>query len=120
MFTYTNAGHYPPLVLRANGELESAGNIGPGLNIIKDSSYETSEIALSPGDLLLLYTDGVLDIFNNEGEDFGIERLKEEVRKSGGMNAKHLIERIIKTTKEFSGKNFFTDDFTLIVVRRLS
>jgi sigma-B regulation protein RsbU (phosphoserine phosphatase) len=119
IFRYANAGHYPPLVLHANGDLELAGTIGPGLNIIRESSYETSEISLNPADLLLLYTDGVLDIFNSRGEDYGIERLKDEVRKSAGLNSKHLIERIINTTREFSNQNFYTDDFTIIVVKRL-
>jgi sigma-B regulation protein RsbU (phosphoserine phosphatase) len=119
IFRFTNAGHYHPLVLRARGDIELVGTIGPGLNIIRESSYETSEVIINPDDILLLYTDGVLDIFNSEREDFGIERLKDELRKFSGLNAKHLIERIISATKDFSKQSFYTDDLTIIVVKRL-
>ncbi len=118
-FRYANAGHLPPLVRRAAGDIELEGEIGPGLNIIKESPYETNEIKLYPDDLLLLYTDGVFEIFNSKGEDYGIDRLKDIVRKSSHLSSKLLIERIINATREYSNQNFYSDDFTLIAIKRL-
>jgi serine phosphatase RsbU (regulator of sigma subunit) len=119
IFKYANAGHFPPLILRDNGDIEIAGAVGPGLNIIKKSPYETSEMSLNPNDLLLLYTDGVLDIFNSKGEDFGIDRLIDAIRKSSNLSAKNVIECIINVTREFSSQNLYPDDFTLVVIKRL-
>jgi len=118
-FSYANAGHFPPLVLRGEGGIETPGSAGPGLNIMKESPYENIRMPLNPRDVLLLYTDGVLDVFNSARDDFGIERLKEELGKSSDLTARNIIERIINATKEFSKQNFFPDDFTLVTVKRL-
>lgn len=119
IFRYTNAGHFPPLILRKQDKIEMPGAIGPGLNIVKESSYVNTDMPLSPDDILLLYTDGVLDVFNSVRDDFGIERLRDELRKSSGLSAKDIIERIINATREFSNRNFYPDDFTLVIVKRL-
>ena len=119
LFRYANAGHFPPLTLRRSGNIQVADKTGPGLNIIKSSTYESVEIDLEPEDLLVLYTDGVLDSYNSNYEDFGIERLIKEVKNSSNLVAKDIINRITTATRVFSKQNLYPDDFTLVVVKRL-
>jgi len=116
--TYTNCGHNPPILFRSNGKEELLERGGPSLNIVKDTTYESSKIKLNEGDQIVLYTDGVVEIFNLDLEEFGIERLKDIARKSLIENATSVIGNIVKATKEFSQSHLYKDDYTLIVVKR--
>ncbi len=117
--TFSNAGHNPPFILRADGSIKTLDPVGPGLNIISEDLYETNTVRLAPSDTMVLYTDGVIETFNEHGEDFGIDRLHQAIRDSANRPVKEMLDHVIAETQKFSRSEICEDDFTLVVVKRL-
>ena len=92
--------------------LEAGGAV---LGVFRDWEYEQGKVALASGDRVLLFTDGISEVTNREGEEFGEARLIEILRKSRELDAAELQQRIMRSATEFSGGKF-QDDTTLIVV----
>jgi sigma-B regulation protein RsbU (phosphoserine phosphatase) len=115
---YTNCGHNPPILFRSNGQEELLEIGGPSLNIMMDATYETGKININENDQLVLYTDGVVEIFNKDFEEFGVKKLKEIVRRSLTENAAILIDNIVKATEGFSQSHLYQDDYTILVMKR--
>jgi len=117
--TYCNCGHNPPLVLR-NGasEFESLRACGPPLGLIEGVSHTTQAIALAPGDMLLLYTDGVIEAENHEAAQFGTERLKQTLVEMQGQPARTVVERVVERVAEFANGAPQFDDITCTAVVR--
>jgi sigma-B regulation protein RsbU (phosphoserine phosphatase) len=88
------------------------------LSVLEDVSYDACDVALAPGDLLLLYTDGVVEIATENDEEYGVERLEGVVRRSQSLPASAMIDQIVRDTQRFSGRESFEDDFTLVIIRR--
>lgn len=118
VLTYVNCGHNPPVLLRANGQLEFLETGGPSLNILKDAKFDRASVQLAPEDQIIFYTDGVTEIFNKDSKEFGFERLKNVILKSKDITASEIINNIIESTNNFSGTKFYRDDFTLVVLKR--
>jgi sigma-B regulation protein RsbU (phosphoserine phosphatase) len=116
-FTYCNAGHPPGLLLR-NGEVIELQSDNMVLGIDPAERYQQSVLELQSGDLLLLYTDGVLDGMNFKQETFGRQRLA-EVFKRGGESAEQVAQNILWELRKFVGISKRSDDITMIVVRVL-
>jgi sigma-B regulation protein RsbU (phosphoserine phosphatase) len=117
VLTYTNGGHNPPYVRRANGSVEALGGTGGlVLGAMPDVEYPEHTVQLSPGDLLVLYTDGVTEAFNPADEAYGTERLIAEVEAHGGGPAAALVERIFHSVTTFAGTAPQSDDITLAVL----
>jgi serine phosphatase RsbU (regulator of sigma subunit) len=116
-FTYCNAGHPPGLLLR-KGEVIELQSENMVLGIDPSEQYKQSVLELQSGDLLLLYTDGVLDGMNFKQETFGRQRLA-EVFKRGGESADAVAQNILWELRKFVGISKRTDDITMIVVRVL-
>ncbi|MDK2970337.1 MAG: phosphoserine phosphatase RsbU/P [Candidatus Sumerlaeota bacterium] len=117
-FEYVNAGHSHPAVLRADGTLEFLDSGGLFLGIMADNEYEAGTLQLDPGDILLLSTDGVSDIQNAAGEQFGSERLYALLRKNQRLDAEGIRNAIYKECMEHRGDADQFDDFTLIILKR--
>jgi len=115
--TYVNAGHNPPLLRRGNGELLSLEAGGLPLGIERDRGYECRSVAMQPGDLLVLYTDGVVEAENEKREEFGEQRLREVVGASGDAEAPLVLESILKSVERFLGVAPQNDDITCFVMR---
>ena len=112
---YSNAGHNPPLLIRANGALEKLGDGGMVLGIFPDNQYEQAEMPLSPGDRLLFYTDGITEARNPEGDEYGEDRLANAAVAARSKSAEALKDVVLADVNGFTtGK--FEDDATLIVV----
>jgi phosphoserine phosphatase RsbU/P len=116
--TYCNCGHNPPLVLR-RGErtFESLFKCGPPLGIA-DRSYVPRSITLAPGDMMLLYTDGVTEAENSQLAQFGIERLEQTILEMRGQPARKVVEHVIRRVAEFAKGAPQSDDITCVAVVR--
>ncbi len=116
---YANAGHMPPLVVRADeGTIEELRVPGMALGILPDVQFGEHSSHLMPGDTLILYTDGVTDAMNVQKESFGLERLKELVQRHRHKSAQDLAEAINAGVVGFVGEATQFDDVTLVVARR--
>ncbi len=107
---YVNAGHNPPFVVR-----EPAG---PLLGVFAAAHYEVGVTPLGPGDLLVLYTDGVVECADPARSDFGAERLATVAARLRERSASEVIKDIVRLTREFSGAVEYDDDFTIVALRR--
>ncbi|MEO8098061.1 MAG: SpoIIE family protein phosphatase [Acidobacteriota bacterium] len=113
---YVNCGHCPPLLQRADGRLESLDPTATPLGAFEEWSCEAAEIALLPGDTLLLYSDGVSEAVNPAGEEFGVERLVPLLRPAKPATA--LVDAITAAVSRFS-EGTRTDDVTVVAIRAL-
>jgi sigma-B regulation protein RsbU (phosphoserine phosphatase) len=119
-FTYANCGQNLPFIVRADGGIERLTQSGPSLIILPDAKYETGTVVLHEGDLLVLYTDGVVEVFDTHRQEFGNERLEEVARKSRRGSADDVLREIVTATRSFSTPELSHDDSTLVVVKRES
>jgi len=113
-FSYTNAGHCEPILVRQSGECVRVNHGGVVLGVFPDWSYQEGHVDLAPGDRLALFTDGITEISDAQGEEFGEERLMEVLKVHRHLNAEAMQQRVMAAISEFSGGNF-QDDATLIV-----
>jgi len=118
---FVNAGHTPPIVLRRNGSIDTLETGGAPIGMFPDSSYEEGAVQLDPGDVVITYTDGVVEAANQSGEEWGVQRLLKAIAawaRLGTENAEHLVRSIFNSMDEFS-RGCQTDDATLAVLRVL-
>lgn len=121
-FRFTRAGHNPILVLRKGSEhveeIRSQG-IGIGLGGRADFERSTREMTLpvASGDLLILYTDGIVEAKNAKGEEFGLESLKRHVEAFAEQSARELTARLFEKVEAFTGEGHQHDDMTMLAVR---
>jgi serine phosphatase RsbU (regulator of sigma subunit) len=113
---YANCGHNPPLLLRANGELQRLGATATVLGVFKDWKCAVEEVSLRPGDVLLIYTDGITEAPDLTGEEFGESRLLEILRSHPQVLVDALLSLILAAVQEFSGANQ-ADDLTLLIAQ---
>jgi sigma-B regulation protein RsbU (phosphoserine phosphatase) len=118
--TYVNAGHNPPIIIRGSGgDVEELESTGVAIGIMDDAEYSQEEVGLSPGDVVLLYTDGVTEAINDKEEMFEVDRLVNTIKDSSAGTAAEIMESVIKAVFTFSGKTPQYDDITLMVVKVL-
>jgi sigma-B regulation protein RsbU (phosphoserine phosphatase) len=116
---YVNAGHPSPLHLHAaNGtfrELESTGMVlGPS----PDAVYSRRATHMEPGDLVLLYTDGVLEAHDSKGHEFGVARLKRLLTQARHESAREVVQRVVNAARSWSHGAPAEDDMTAVAIRR--
>lgn len=114
---YVNAGHNAPILRHSNGALESMEVGGLPLGIRSDVIYETASLVLKPGDALILFTDGVVEAFNEAGEEFGNTRWLEAIRNLPDWNAQETLKFLMKKVDDFVGFTRQSDDITCLVFR---
>lgn len=126
---YANAGHNQPLLLRNEGcRIERLARGGMALGVLEGNLIQSGQLLLKPGDLLVLYTDGVSEAFSPELEPFGEERLIETIVKSGscagpqdgqaGGSSQQALDNIDQAVQDFIAGSQPSDDLTLLVLRR--
>ncbi|HEY6333056.1 MAG TPA: GAF domain-containing SpoIIE family protein phosphatase [Blastocatellia bacterium] len=115
---YINAGHNPPLLLRADGTEELLKDGGYPLGVFPDSRYSESVVNLGSGDVVVLYTDGVVESRNSADLDFGLERLTKVARSVSSKRAHEICEAIATAVREHSSQaGGQEDDLTISVVK---
>jgi len=117
---YVNAGHVPPFILRAEAEAPAQFLTvgGPVLGLPMEVAYQRSFERLRPGDLLVLYTDGIPETRNPAGEEFGVQRLVEVVRRHRTEPLTDILERVFEAVDVFRDGLSQEDDQTLILIRK--
>ena len=115
---YCNAGHNPPLLLRADGSTEFlAAPQGLSLCLVEDFEYRAARLALAPGDVLLLYTDGVTEAFNPAREEYSDARLARVVASAPDRSPKGLLRHVLADVRAFADGAPQSDDITLLALR---
>lgn len=115
---YCSAGHPPALLLRGNGDLESLSEGGLLLGVTSDATYSAARIQLGPEDVLLVYSDGIVESLNEKGEEFGYARLRRELRRAKTQSADAILFSALGAVQDFAGTRPLMDDMTLAVIRR--
>ncbi len=117
MIRYVNCGHNPALLFRAStGTLTRLNSSCPPLGLSPQEICELASADLSPGDVVVFYTDGVTEAENRLSEEFGMERLSATVRSGSSLSAEDLMTSIYNAAADFCGDNF-NDDVTILVVK---
>ena len=117
--TYVNAGHNPPLFYRAaHKELTTLKEHGLALGVMPGISLEEHEIEMAPGDLVLMYTDGVTDAINSREEEFGMDRLADLVMTNAHQPVECIVDEITRAVTEFAGEGIHFDDVTMVALKR--
>jgi phosphoserine phosphatase RsbU/P len=113
--TYANAGHHPPVVVRADGSIERLSSGGAVLGVVPHAVYEQGRLPLRQGDRLILFTDGITEARDEQGTEFGETRLMELAVAHRTCSAPALQARLVEAVSAFTGGRF-QDDATLIVL----
>jgi serine phosphatase RsbU (regulator of sigma subunit) len=117
---YANGGHNPPLLIRPKtGQALELEEGGPILGILKDAEYSNATVVLNSGDILTLFTDGVIEQENEAGEQFSESRLQQVVRSGEAEPASAMIASIMTAVSSFAGNKSQADDQTVVVVKVL-
>jgi len=117
--TYSNAGHNWPYLIRRNGanSLLKAG--GVALSFLPNAEYEQESVVLSPGDLCVLYSDGLTEAMNANDEEYGEKRLLACIQQNGELAAGQLINKLIESAENHAKNCPQWDDMTLVVIKRI-
>jgi sigma-B regulation protein RsbU (phosphoserine phosphatase) len=115
---YCSAGHPPTLLLRADGQLESLSEGGPLLSVVPEASFGSGRVELKFGDVLLAYSDGVVEASNYTDQEFGLEHLEAQLRRARSGSADSVLFSVLGAVQDFAGACPQADDMSLVVVRR--
>ncbi|PYS91205.1 MAG: hypothetical protein DMF64_13240 [Acidobacteria bacterium] len=116
--TFINAGHNPPLIVHAAGTMEQLGAGGMPLGILQTAPYREGKSQLQPGDALVIYSDGVTETQNPQGEEFGPLRLYDVVARNLDTTASGIRDKIEAALTKFAQGTAAGDDITLVIVKR--
>lgn len=120
-FTFVNAGHNPPVLLKKVENkviftnLEKTGTL---IGIFEENTWEENQISILPGEVLVLYTDGITEAQNENGEFFGVERFFNTLSSEFTTSAENFRNSILEAVQAFTGSSPRLDDITLIVISR--
>lgn len=116
---FASGGHNPPLIYRAaSGRCEAITSTGVAVGLFKGADFAGAAARLEPGDVLVLYTDGITEAINGDEDEFGEERLETLIVKHADLPAQALADLIMETIIAFAGDEELFDDATLVVVKR--
>ena len=114
---YVNAGHNPPYLVRAAGGLQELSTGGSVIGLLPDLQYEEGTVDLQPGDLLVMFTDGVTEALNADGEEFGEERLQALVREVAPLPVQQISSRLVDELQTWMKGAAQYDDLTFVLVK---
>lgn len=115
-FAYARAGHEPPLLVTSLGVQRLPHAPGMALGILEDMTLDVGHVHLDKGSSLLLFTDGMTDCRNPEGEPFGLERIQEALLNLRGLPAQDVCDRLLKTLQDYQMGAKQDDDVTLAAI----
>jgi sigma-B regulation protein RsbU (phosphoserine phosphatase) len=118
MLIYCNAGHNPPFLLRKNGKAEYLRNGGPVLGPTPDATYMRGYAQLEEGDLVCMYTDGIIEAHDREDREFGTERLVRLVKKNRNRPAQEIGQEVLARVAKWGRAG--EDDRTIVIVKAVA
>jgi sigma-B regulation protein RsbU (phosphoserine phosphatase) len=116
--TYTNAGHLSPILVHG-GDVQTLDSTGTVVGAFPIARYEERTVPLERGDILVAYTDGIVEPENAYGEMFGEDRLKDLVLKYANADSSEIIARAMEAVNQWTGSGELQDDMTMVVARRI-
>ena len=116
---YTNAGHNPPLVLDPDGNTRFIERGGLPLGMFRDTRYYAYYVSIEPGQVIVLYTDGVTEAVNLKGEEYGRERLAKAVADARELSAREMISKIHREVLDWTEGQGAADDITFFIIKSL-
>jgi sigma-B regulation protein RsbU (phosphoserine phosphatase) len=120
LFLYANAGHNPPILLKSkSGEAEFLQPTGPVLGPAPNAKYYVDSINIAKNDILLLYSDGITETANNNFDPYGDARLLSKLRELSKLSTKEIALGILDDVIKFSKNGKYSDDMTLVVVKKI-
>ena len=114
---YVNAGHFPPIVVRKQSKIEWLDCGGPPVGLLPTCAYDVGSIALTASDLMVAYTDGVIETRNAAGEQWGVERLVRTLKAAENPTPIRLSSDITEAVDAFSCGAAQHDDMALVILR---
>jgi sigma-B regulation protein RsbU (phosphoserine phosphatase) len=117
--TYSNAGHNYPLRITENNRLETVKEGGIVLGCLESFSFPESKLSFEINEILVLYSDGITEAVNEQGDEFGEDQLSELIFKNQTRPARDIVEIILREAEQYAGNLPQTDDMTLMVVKRI-
>jgi serine phosphatase RsbU (regulator of sigma subunit) len=118
ILSYVNAGHNPPLLMREKGEIKCLEASGIPIGLLDLGTWKEETLELRPNDYLFIYTDGIPEAMDSQGEQFGDERLAKSILKFQNQSQDELTESIMDEVKQFIGDIPRSDDITMIALHR--
>lgn len=118
-FTFTNAGHNPPILMRSTGKSENLSKGGSVIGFIKDLTFSHSSVKLESGDVIFMYTDGLSEAEDKNSIMFGDARIQASLAKYSHRSADKIIENLVNEVKKFTGIDHQEDDLTMVVIKKL-
>ena len=115
MLHYANAGHNPPFVIRRDGSIDWLDIGGLPLGLFTDSAYDEGAVHLNPGDVVVAYTDGVVEAVNASGEEWGVGGIRKAATRSKANDADELVDTIFASLNEFT-RGRLSDDASAVVL----
>jgi sigma-B regulation protein RsbU (phosphoserine phosphatase) len=118
--SYVNAGHYPPLLVSDRGQGRRIARLdagGPVLGLLPDARYEQAQCDVGAGDVIVLYSDGLIEAINPAGEEYGEGRLHQSLATAQAGNPDDIRDAILTSASDFLGPAPPRDDLTLVVAR---
>lgn len=116
---YINAGHNPPLIIEKSGKIKRLETSGLCLGMFPSSDYEVKSVMLKPGDMAVLFTDGITESRNKNNKEFTEEKLEKLLEKNSKLSAQKLLDRINEEVDKFTSGAEKMDDQTLVIIRRV-
>lgn len=119
LFLYANAGHNPPIFIRQDTkEITYLEPTGPLLGPAPKAKYATENINFNPGDVLIIYTDGITEAMNRDGDLYEEDRLEEVILNTAHLSPKEIAYSILDDVIRFSADGIYSDDKTLVIIKR--
>ncbi len=116
-FVFSNAGHNPPLLIKPDGDYRYVEYGDMALGMFDDLHYHQHFIRFEPGQIMVIYTDGITEAANPSGEEYGQDRLAKRVLDGFDLPAKKLVDFIRKGVDDFTERNVLDDDGTLFIIK---
>jgi sigma-B regulation protein RsbU (phosphoserine phosphatase) len=117
--SYSNGGHNAPMLVRQSGTVERLDTGGLPIGMMQGVLYQEASVSLGPGDVLVIYSDGITESINERDEEFDEERLIEVVKRNIERSASGIRDRIDEALSKFVGTTAPVDDMTLMIIKRV-